>query len=80
MISTRPIISHMKKTYNLTIGEQTAERIKIEIGSGAPVGEPKHDGRARSRHDLRTAAQDGRHERGDSRGAPGTAERRSSKR
>ena len=35
------IISHMKKTYNLTIGEQTAERIKIEIGSGAPVGEPK---------------------------------------
>ncbi|MCH7849141.1 MAG: rod shape-determining protein [Planctomycetes bacterium] len=35
------IISHMKKTYNLTIGEQTAERIKIEIGSAAPVGEPQ---------------------------------------
>ena len=34
------IISHMKKTYNLTIGEQTAERIKIEIGSAAPVDEP----------------------------------------
>ncbi len=34
------IIGHMKKTYNLTIGEQTAERIKIEIGSAAPVGEP----------------------------------------
>jgi len=33
------IISHMKKTYNLMIGEQTAERIKIEIGSAAPVGE-----------------------------------------
>ncbi len=35
------IISYMKKTYNLTIGEQTAERIKIEIGSAAPVGEPQ---------------------------------------
>jgi rod shape-determining protein MreB len=35
------VISHMKKTYNLTIGEQTAERIKIEIGSGAPVEEPR---------------------------------------
>jgi rod shape-determining protein MreB len=34
------IMNHMKKTYNLTIGEQTAERIKIDIGSAAPVGEP----------------------------------------
>src|SRR5690606_30615224 len=33
------IIAHMKRTYNLMIGEQTAERIKIEIGSAAPVGE-----------------------------------------
>ncbi len=33
------ILTHMKKTYNLMIGEQTAERIKIEIGSAAPVGE-----------------------------------------
>jgi rod shape-determining protein MreB len=33
------IINHMKKTYNLMIGEQTSERIKIEIGSAAPVGE-----------------------------------------
>ncbi|GJM18803.1 MAG: rod shape-determining protein [Phycisphaeraceae bacterium] len=31
------IINHMKRTYNLLIGEQTAERIKIEIGSAAPV-------------------------------------------
>jgi len=31
------IIQHMKKTYNLTVGEQTAERIKIEIGSAAKV-------------------------------------------
>ena len=33
------IIGHMRKAYNLMIGEQTAERIKIEIGSAAPVGE-----------------------------------------
>ncbi len=31
------IINHMKKAYNLMIGEQTAERIKIEIGSAAAV-------------------------------------------
>jgi len=35
------IINHMRKTYSLTIGEQTAERIKIEIGSAAPVGEER---------------------------------------
>ncbi len=35
------IINHMKKTYNLMIGEQTSERIKIEIGSAAPVGEER---------------------------------------
>jgi len=32
------IIGHMKRAYNMMIGEQTAERIKIEIGSAAPVG------------------------------------------
>jgi rod shape-determining protein MreB and related proteins len=31
------IISHMKRTYNMAIGEQMAERIKIELGSAAPV-------------------------------------------
>ncbi len=35
------IINHMRKTYNLTIGEQTSERIKIEIGSAAPVEEAR---------------------------------------
>ena len=30
------IVNHMKKTYNMAIGEQMAERIKIEIGSAAP--------------------------------------------
>ncbi|MBL9149151.1 MAG: rod shape-determining protein [Phycisphaerae bacterium] len=33
------VINYMKKAYSLTIGEQTAERIKIEIGSAAPIGE-----------------------------------------
>ncbi|MEM6460039.1 MAG: rod shape-determining protein [Planctomycetota bacterium] len=33
------IINHMKKAYNLMIGEQTAEKIKIQIGSAAPDGE-----------------------------------------
>ncbi|MBL8874469.1 MAG: rod shape-determining protein [Phycisphaerae bacterium] len=32
------IINHMKRTYNMMIGEQTAERIKIEIGSASPTG------------------------------------------
>jgi rod shape-determining protein MreB len=30
------IVEHMKKTYNMLIGEQMAERIKIEVGSAAP--------------------------------------------
>ncbi|MGJ8636336.1 MAG: rod shape-determining protein [Phycisphaerales bacterium] len=33
------IIAHMKRNYSLMIGEQTAERVKIQIGSAAPVGE-----------------------------------------
>ncbi|HET6441662.1 MAG TPA: rod shape-determining protein [Phycisphaerae bacterium] len=33
------IIEYMKRTYSLLIGEQTAERIKIAIGSACPVGE-----------------------------------------
>lgn len=31
------IVQHMKTTYNLLIGEQMAERIKITIGSGSPL-------------------------------------------
>ncbi len=31
------ISGHMKRTYNLMIGEQTSERIKIDIGSAAPM-------------------------------------------
>jgi len=33
------IIQHMKKTYNLMIGERTAEDIKIKIGSAYPLEE-----------------------------------------
>lgn len=31
------IMSHLKKTYNLLIGEMSAERVKIQIGSAAPL-------------------------------------------
>jgi len=31
------IVAHMRRTYNLLIGEQTSERIKIQIGSAAPL-------------------------------------------
>lgn len=31
------IIDHVKKTYNLSIGDKTAEEIKIKIGSAIPV-------------------------------------------
>ena len=33
------IVNHMKRTYNLLIGPQTAERIKIEIGSAYKLDE-----------------------------------------
>ncbi|MEZ4430663.1 MAG: rod shape-determining protein [Nannocystaceae bacterium] len=33
------IVNHVKRKYNLLIGERTAEKVKIEIGSAAPVGE-----------------------------------------
>jgi rod shape-determining protein MreB len=35
------ILNHMKRAYNMMIGEQTAERIKIEIGSAAPLEQEK---------------------------------------
>ena len=31
------IAAHMKRTYNLMIGEQTAEKVKFQIGSAAPM-------------------------------------------
>jgi rod shape-determining protein MreB len=35
----RSIIDHMKKQYNLAIGDKTAEEIKIQVGSAVPVSE-----------------------------------------
>ncbi len=34
------IINHVRRKYNLIIGEQTAEEIKINIGSATPMAEP----------------------------------------
>ena len=33
------IAAYMKRVYNLMIGEQTSERVKLEIGSAAQIGE-----------------------------------------
>jgi rod shape-determining protein MreB and related proteins len=35
------IVQFMRKSYNLLIGEPTAEQIKIQIGSAAPLGEER---------------------------------------
>ena len=43
------IISYIRKTYNLTIGERTAEAIKIEIGSAKVIGENREDGNSWTR-------------------------------
>jgi rod shape-determining protein MreB len=34
------IIQHIKKKYNLLIGEKTAEQVKMQIGSAHPLDEP----------------------------------------
>jgi len=34
------IVQHIKRKYNLLIGERTAERVKIEIGTAAPTEQP----------------------------------------
>lgn len=43
------IINHVKKTYNMAIGEQTAEKIKIEIGSAAPFADKEPSMEVRGR-------------------------------
>lgn len=35
----RAVVEHMKRTYNLLLGETTAERLKIELGSAWPLEE-----------------------------------------
>ena len=72
------IINYVKREYKLLIGQQTAEEVKLEIGSayamdgGGPGGDP------RARHGLRPA-EDGRaDERGDPRRRSRSRSRRSS--
>ncbi|MBI4919963.1 rod shape-determining protein [Candidatus Azambacteria bacterium] len=38
------IIEHLKRKHNLAIGERTAERIKLEVGSALPVKDELHIG------------------------------------
>ena len=45
------IIDHMKRQHGVLIGERTAEQIKIEIGSAAPLEEPRQM-EVRGRHLL----------------------------
>ena len=45
------IIDHMKRQHGLLIGERTAEQIKIEIGSAAPLEAPR-EMEVRGRHIL----------------------------
>jgi len=45
------IIDHMKRQHGLLIGERTAEQIKIEIGSAAPLDAPR-EMEVRGRHLL----------------------------
>ena len=45
------IIDHMKRQHGLLIGERTAEQIKIEIGSAAPLESPRQM-EVRGRHLL----------------------------
>jgi rod shape-determining protein MreB and related proteins len=50
------ITDHMRKSRGLLIGEQTAERIKIEIGSAAPLDEPA-EMEVKGRHQMRGVPQ-----------------------
>src|SRR5215204_5048016 len=46
------IILHIKRTHNLLIGERTAERIKMQIGSAAPFDTPQQQMEVKGRHLL----------------------------
>ena len=52
------IVQFMRKNYNLLVGEPTAEQIKIQIGSAAPLGRGGGDGSEGARPRLRHS-QDG---------------------
>ena len=63
------IIQYIKKTYNLLIGERTAEQIKIEIGSALPARRADDDGDQGPASDRRRAEDHHGQRRGDPRGA-----------
>ena len=63
------IIQYIKKTYNLLIGERTAEAIKMEIGSAYPL-EERMTMEIKGRHLIEGVPEDDHHHRrGDPRGA-----------
>jgi rod shape-determining protein MreB len=46
------IVQYMRKTFSLLVGEPTAERIKIQLGSAVPLVPEEEDGREGSRSRL----------------------------
>ena len=69
------IIQYVKKTYNLLIGERTAEQIKIEVGSAFPLDEHDHDGNQGAPSDRGRSQDHYDYRRGDSRGPGRDGER-----
>ena len=61
------IIHYIKKTYNLLIGERTAEAIKIEVGSAYPARRDDDDGDQGPPPDRGRAQDHHHHRRGDPR-------------
>ena len=49
------IVNHIKKEYKLLVGQQTAEEIKLEIGSAFRLKRGAAGGGARPRHAHRPA-------------------------
>ena len=68
------IINYAKREYKLLIGQQTAEELKLEIGSACPM-EEELQAEIRGRDMVSGPAQDGRaDQRGDPPGARGAAQ------
>ena len=67
------IAAHMKRAYNLMIGERTAEEIKIRIGSAFPLGAGINHGCQGPRPEFRPAEDADHPLRGNSRSPAGTA-------
>ena len=74
------ILNYVKRKYNLLIGERTAERIKIEIGSAYPYGRAALARREGPRPGRRRAQDPRDQHRGHPRGAHRSRSTRSSRR